>query len=59
MKRTFTKEPVIPQGWIPKPERDKYNFLDWLANFQHWAQSLNVSSHYSGPIEKYYHDQRN
>lgn len=37
MKKTFTKPPVIPAGWIPKPKTDAYNFLDWLSNFQQWT----------------------
>lgn len=36
MNKTLTMPPVIPTGWVPKPTTDKYNFLDWLTNFQQW-----------------------
>lgn len=55
MKRvTFTKKPVIPKGWIPRPDQSAYNFLDWFTNYNDWTKYIKSSVHTS-PMPKPQH----
>lgn len=44
-KVTSTSAPVIPDGWIPKPDTKAYNFLDWCVNYHEWCKYIRASVH--------------
>lgn len=27
---------ITPDGWVPKPPTNAYNFLDWATKFHYW-----------------------
>lgn len=56
MKKTLTKAPVIPEGWMPKPAPNHYSFWNWFSGFNTWMQTFHVSSQYQGKVNAYYHD---
>ena len=36
MKGLKISHTVIPEGWMPKPNNDSYNFMDWSAKLYYW-----------------------
>lgn len=40
MKKLQTKQPVIPEGWFPKPSKSAYNFIDWACNYFSWCKFI-------------------
>lgn len=45
--KTFTKQPIIPEGWKPKPTIDNYNYLQWLADLQAWQNFIYKKTPYA------------
>jgi len=39
-KQKLIHHTVIPVGWVPKPDKKHYTFLDWCVRLQEWQQDI-------------------
>ena len=36
MKHLAISHTITPEGWMPKPSNNAYNFLDWATKYFYW-----------------------